>query len=72
MRIETRSMAWAVLGALIFVFGAAAQVGNSGSIEGTAKDPSGAVVAKATVEISNPVRGGDRHEAGHGSTKRPR
>ena len=60
MRIETRSMAWAVLGVLIFVFGAAAQVGNSGSIEGTAKDPSGAVVAKATVEISNPVSGYSR------------
>ena len=34
-----------------------AQSGNSGSIEGTVKDPSGASVANATVEISNPVTG---------------
>jgi Carboxypeptidase regulatory-like domain/TonB-dependent Receptor Plug Domain len=34
-----------------------AQSGNSGSIEGTVKDPSGAFVANATVEISNPVTG---------------
>jgi Carboxypeptidase regulatory-like domain/TonB-dependent Receptor Plug Domain len=32
-----------------------AQSGNAGSIEGTVKDPSGASVANATVEISNPV-----------------
>ena len=34
-----------------------AQSGNSGSIEGTVKDPSGASVANAMVEISNPVTG---------------
>jgi Carboxypeptidase regulatory-like domain/TonB-dependent Receptor Plug Domain len=34
-----------------------AQSGNSGSIEGTVKDPSGASVANANVEISNPVTG---------------
>jgi hypothetical protein len=34
-----------------------AQVGNSGSIEGTVKDPTGAVVPGATVVISNPVSG---------------
>jgi hypothetical protein len=34
-----------------------AQTGNAGSIEGTVKDPSGASVANATVEISNPVTG---------------
>ena len=34
-----------------------AQTGNSGSIEGTVKDPSGAVIAGATVEILNPVSG---------------
>src|ERR1700693_3695589 len=34
-----------------------AQSGNSGSIEGTVKDPSGASGANATVEISNPVTG---------------
>jgi hypothetical protein len=36
---------------------AKAQVGNSGSIEGMVKDPSGGVVAGATVEISYPVSG---------------
>lgn len=34
-----------------------AQVGNSGSIEGVVKDPSGGVVAGATVEISYAVSG---------------
>jgi hypothetical protein len=34
-----------------------AQSGNSGSIEGTVSDPSGAAVANAKVEISNPVTG---------------
>src|SRR5579872_6479318 len=42
-------------------FHASAQsVGNSGSINGTVVDPTGAVVAKATVEIRNPVSGFDR------------
>src|SRR6266700_3870854 len=34
-----------------------AQVGNSGSIEGVVKDPSGGVVAGATVEISYAFHG---------------
>jgi Carboxypeptidase regulatory-like domain len=38
----------------------AQSVGNSGSINGTVLDPTGAVVAKATVEIRNPVSGFDR------------
>jgi len=43
---------------LCFATGAvSAQTGNSGSIEGTVKDPSGATIAGATVEISNPVSG---------------
>lgn len=33
------------------------QTGNSGSIEGAVKDPSGATVAGAIVEITNPVSG---------------
>jgi hypothetical protein len=48
-----------VLG-LCFLFCATssrAQLGNSGSIEGTVKDPSGAAVGGATVEISYPVSG---------------
>ena len=35
-------------------------VGNSGSINGSVVDPTGAVVANATVEIRNPVSGFDR------------
>lgn len=39
---------------------AMAQLGNSGSIEGVVKDPSGGVVVGATVEIANPVSGFQR------------
>ncbi|MGA1988109.1 MAG: TonB-dependent receptor [Candidatus Sulfotelmatobacter sp.] len=38
----------------------AQSVSNSGSINGSVVDPTGAVVAKATVEIRNPVSGFDR------------
>ena len=38
----------------------AQSTGNSGSISGTVLDPTGAVVAKATVEIHNPVSHFDR------------
>jgi len=34
-----------------------AQVGNSGSIEGVVKDPSGSAVGNASIEVSNPVSG---------------
>jgi hypothetical protein len=48
----------------IFIFLASAMwaqsAGNSGSINGTVVDPTGAVVAEATVEIRNPVSGLDR------------
>jgi Carboxypeptidase regulatory-like domain/TonB-dependent Receptor Plug Domain len=37
-----------------------AQSGNAGSVEGTVKDPSGAAVTNATVEISNPVSSFER------------
>ena len=37
-----------------------AQLGNSGSIEGVVKDPSGGVIAGATVEITFPVTGYQR------------
>src|SRR2546427_11028328 len=40
-----------------------AQSGNSGSIEGVVKDPSGGVVAGATVEISYAVSGFKRETA---------
>jgi hypothetical protein len=53
--------AFMVLFCLALGFHASAQsVGNSGSINGTVVDPTGAVVAKATVEIRNPVSGLDR------------
>src|SRR5579864_7322979 len=41
----------------LIVAPAKAQLGNSGSIEGVVKDPSGAVVAGAKVEINYPVTG---------------
>jgi Carboxypeptidase regulatory-like domain/TonB-dependent Receptor Plug Domain len=56
------SYALFVLG-LSFLFSAVpsrAQLGNSGSIEGVVKDPSGAAVANATVEISYAVSGFQR------------
>ncbi|MGA8763175.1 MAG: TonB-dependent receptor, partial [Candidatus Sulfotelmatobacter sp.] len=49
-----------VLGA---VAGLSQNVGNSGSINGTVLDSTGAVVANATVEIRNPVSGFDRSTA---------
>jgi hypothetical protein len=42
---------------LLAANGLRAQTGNSGSIEGVVKDPSGATIAGATVEILNPVSG---------------
>src|ERR1700731_2911006 len=48
---------------LSFLFSAVpgrAQLGNSGSIEGVVKDPSGAAVANATVEVSYAVSGFQR------------
>src|ERR1700757_4732928 len=57
-----------VLGLILFFAArpANAQLGNSGSIEGVVKDPSGGVVAGATVEISYAVSGFHR-EATTGS-----
>jgi len=43
--------------ALLMAGPAMAQLGNSGSIEGIVKDPTGGVIAGATVEISYPVSG---------------
>ncbi len=45
---------------LIAAAGWAQSAGNSGSIDGTVVDSTGAVVPKATVEIRNPVSGFDR------------
>src|SRR5690349_8192771 len=51
-----------VLGLILFFAArpANAQLGNSGSIDGVVKDPSGAVIAGATVEITFPVTGYQR------------
>src|SRR5712692_10446660 len=54
-----RCIAWSAW-SLVFVFCAAplkAQLGNSGSIEGVVKDPSGSSVPGAKVAVSNPVCG---------------
>ena len=45
---------------LAAVMAGAQSVGNSGSVNGTVLDPTGAVVAGAKVEIRNPVSGFDR------------
>ncbi len=54
----------AIFAAFFFVvpglYTSAQSVGNSGSINGTVIDPTGAVVANAAVEIRNPVSGFDR------------
>src|SRR5580704_10602831 len=62
--------AFIVFFCLALGFHASAQsVGNSGSINGTVVDPTGAVVAKATVEIRNPVSGFDRSTTSDASGK---
>jgi hypothetical protein len=57
MRFVVRSFIFVVSQLALLTFVAIAQVGNSGSIEGLVKDPSGAVVPGATVQIANPVSG---------------
>lgn len=57
MRYGIRSFVVLGLSLFLFVFGAAAQIGNSGSIEGVVKDSSGAAIVGATVEITNVVSG---------------
>src|SRR5712691_7627954 len=66
--MDFRRLAYFVLslGLLICATSSRAQLGNSGSIEGVVKDPSGGVVAGATVEISYAVSGFHR-EATTGS-----
>src|ERR1700726_2101350 len=61
MTTSYRRLLIAILAVAILTATAGAQsVGNSGSINGSVVDPTGAVVPKATVEIRNPVSGLDR------------
>ena len=57
MRFVSRGFAVAVLSLMVVVASSFAQLGNSGAIEGVVKDPSGAAVVNATVEIKDPVSG---------------
>ena len=57
MRFIVRVSAFVVLGFILFIGPASAQLGNSGSIEGVVKDPSGAAIVNASVEIKDPVSG---------------
>jgi len=57
MRLAVRSVTILFTQMALLVMIASAQLGNSGSMEGVVKDPSGGVIANAKVEISNPVSG---------------
>jgi hypothetical protein len=57
MRFIVRASAFITLGFIFFAGAVFAQLGNSGSIEGVVKDPSGAAVVNAAVEIKDPVSG---------------
>ena len=57
MRLLFRGSAFAAFSLILFVVAASAQLGNSGSIEGVVKDPSGAAIVNAAVEIKDPVSG---------------
>ena len=57
---RARLAALAALALWLAATAGAQSAGNSGSIDGTVTDPTGAVVSKARVEIRNPVSGFDR------------
>ncbi len=57
MRFAFRGLVVLSIHYLLFVVCVLAQMGNSGSIEGVVKDPSGAAVPNVTVEIKDPVSG---------------
>src|SRR5438445_8992604 len=54
-----RAFALVFLGMILFALAplGRAQLGNSGTIEGVVKDPTGGAIPNATVEIANPVSG---------------
>jgi hypothetical protein len=57
MRLALRFSAALFICLMLLIAAAFAQLGNSGSIEGIIKDPSGAAIANATIEISYSVSG---------------
>ena len=54
MRFAFRGLIVLAVQVVLFVVCVSAQMGNSGSIEGVVKDPSGAAVVNATVESKIP------------------
>ena len=60
MLLAIRSWVIGAIALFVVVFSVAGQVGNSGSVEGAVKDPSGAAVVGATVVISYGVSGFSR------------
>ncbi|HWZ53232.1 MAG TPA: carboxypeptidase-like regulatory domain-containing protein, partial [Candidatus Acidoferrales bacterium] len=58
-----RALLLLTVGFFVFAASLLAQSGNSGTISGVVKDPSGSVVSNATVSIHNPVSGYDRSTA---------
>jgi hypothetical protein len=63
MRYGFRVFVLVVLNLAVFAAASLGQLGNAGSIEGAVKDPSGAVVPKATVELAYTVTGFTRTTA---------
>ena len=53
---------WAAIAVFAASFASAQSVGNSGSLNGTVLDQTGAVVARAKVEVRNPVSDGKHRE----------
>ncbi len=60
---QGRLVRCAAIAIMSLAVASAQSVGNSGSVDGTVVDSSGAVVPHATVEIHNPVSGFDRSTA---------
>jgi Carboxypeptidase regulatory-like domain len=63
MRYAFRFSVFLAIHVVLFVVVASAQLGNSGSMEGIVKDPSGAALLGAKVEINYPVSGFTRTTA---------
>src|ERR1700752_1698306 len=58
--VKSRRAAFLILSLLVLIFRVHAQSGNSTSLTGSVLDPSGAVVANATIEVHKPVSGFSR------------